>query len=206
LAGTGKSTIARTIARKYYNQGRLGASFFFSRGGGDASHARKFVTSIAVQLANSSASLKRYICDAITDQSDIASKSLRDQWRQLILRPLSKLNGNFRHSPLLLIVDALDECEGDNDVSVIMQIFAEARSLKTVLLRIFITSRPERLIRLGFYQLLDTEYQDFILHNISTSTVDHDISIFLEHSFTIIRHERISAADWPGEQSIRYLV
>jgi hypothetical protein len=35
FAGTGKSTIARTIARKYYDQNRLGGSFFFSRGGGD---------------------------------------------------------------------------------------------------------------------------------------------------------------------------
>jgi hypothetical protein len=33
LAGTGKSTIARTVARRYFEQKRLGASFFFSRGG-----------------------------------------------------------------------------------------------------------------------------------------------------------------------------
>ena len=59
MAGTGKSTIARTIARKYYEQERLGASFFFSRGGGDVSHAGKFFTSIAVQLANKSPSLKQ---------------------------------------------------------------------------------------------------------------------------------------------------
>lgn len=33
MAGTGKSTIARTIARTLYVQKCLGASFFFSRGG-----------------------------------------------------------------------------------------------------------------------------------------------------------------------------
>jgi hypothetical protein len=49
LAGT---TIARTVAYEYSKQRRLGASFFFSRGGGDVSHAGKFFTSIAVQLAN----------------------------------------------------------------------------------------------------------------------------------------------------------
>src|SRR5580700_7937182 len=65
LAGTGKSTIARTIARKYYDEERLGASFFFSRGGGDASHAGRFFTSIAVHLASKSPSIKRYICEAI---------------------------------------------------------------------------------------------------------------------------------------------
>ena len=51
LAGTGKSTIACTVAQRYFDQRRLGASFFFSRGGGDVSHAGKFVASIAVQAA-----------------------------------------------------------------------------------------------------------------------------------------------------------
>jgi hypothetical protein len=66
LAGTGKSTIARTVARTYFDQKHLGASFFFSRGGGDVSHAGKFVTSIAVQFANSVPSLYLHICAAIT--------------------------------------------------------------------------------------------------------------------------------------------
>lgn len=35
LAGTGKTTVARSVARWYYINQRLGASFFFSRGGRD---------------------------------------------------------------------------------------------------------------------------------------------------------------------------
>jgi hypothetical protein len=35
LAGTGKSTIARTVTRIYFDRECLGASFFFLRGGGD---------------------------------------------------------------------------------------------------------------------------------------------------------------------------
>ena len=41
MAGTGKSTIACTIACKYHDENHLGASFFFSRGGGDVSHTDK---------------------------------------------------------------------------------------------------------------------------------------------------------------------
>jgi hypothetical protein len=92
LAGTGKSTISRTVARNWYKEGRLGASFFFSQGGGDIGHAGKFVTSIAVQLASSVPTIYQFICDAITNHSDIASQSLRDQWQLLILDPLSKLD------------------------------------------------------------------------------------------------------------------
>jgi len=73
LASTGKSTIARTITRKYFERERLGASFFFSRGGGDISHAGKFFTSIAVQLANNIPSLQQHIYDAITKHKDVAS-------------------------------------------------------------------------------------------------------------------------------------
>jgi hypothetical protein len=51
MAGTGKSTIALTIAREYSNKKRLGASFFFSRGGGDLASTRRFAATIAVQLA-----------------------------------------------------------------------------------------------------------------------------------------------------------
>jgi hypothetical protein len=44
-------------------QQRLGASFFFPRGGADVSHAGKFFTSIAVQLAYNVPSLRQYISE-----------------------------------------------------------------------------------------------------------------------------------------------
>jgi hypothetical protein len=40
LAGTGKSTIARTVAGRCHDAKQLGASFFFSRGGGDTGCGR----------------------------------------------------------------------------------------------------------------------------------------------------------------------
>ena len=206
LAGTGKSTIARTVAREYFDKGRLGASFFFSKGGGDVSHAGKFFTSIAVQLAQSSPSLKRYICEAVKKRSDIGSKSLDDQWRQLVLGPLSKLNGDSCRSSYILVVDALDECDDENNIRIILQLLAEARSLTTVKLQVFLTSRPETPIRHGFYQIPQTEHQDFVLHSISAAIVDHDISIFLEYNLGLIRQKWALDADWPSEQVIRRLV
>jgi len=205
LAGTGKSTIARTIARLFYDHKSLGASFFFSKGGGDASHAGKFFTSIALQLAEKSPSLRRHICDAIAENSRIANQTLRDQWRQLILQPLLKTN-DFLLPSLLIVVDALDECDDPNDVRIIVRLFAEVRSLNRVRLRVFMTSRPETPIRHGIYQVPDSEHQDFILHNISPQVVHDDISLFFKHHFSIIRQERRLPADWPGHQSIRLLV
>jgi hypothetical protein len=76
LAGTGKSTVAQTIAQKYNKQKSLGASFFFSRGGRDISYAGKFVASIAVQLASSVPTLRQHISDTVSEDTNIASKGL----------------------------------------------------------------------------------------------------------------------------------
>lgn len=157
LAGTGKSTIARTVARRCFKQDRLGASFFFSRGDGDVGHARKFFTTIALQLAKKSSSLYRYICEAVTEHSDVASQSLPDQWRQLVLRPLSKFHDSSYPS-YILVIDALDEYDDDNNIRMILYLLAEARSLKTVQLRVFMTSRPEIPIRHSIYELPKAEH------------------------------------------------
>jgi hypothetical protein len=206
LAGTGKSTIARTIARKYFEQSRLGASFFFSRGGKDVGHANMFVTTVALQLANSIPPLQQAISDAIKERSDILSHALSDQWRQLVLGPLSKLAGGSYPPSYVLVVDALDECNDDKNISVILHLLAEARSLQTIRLRIFLTSRPEIPIRHGFCHIPNSEHQDFVLHNISPSIINHDISVFLEYYLRVIRQERSLDATWPGAEVIRRLV
>ncbi|KAJ9646981.1 hypothetical protein H2199_001967 [Coniosporium tulheliwenetii] len=115
-AGTGKSTIARTIARQYYNGGCFMASFFFSRGGGDVSHAGKFVGTIASQLAGRCAAFKSFLVKAISNDEGISSRTLRDQWNGLIVQPLSKLRAGSFQAPLLIVIDALDECEKESDV------------------------------------------------------------------------------------------
>ena len=194
------------MARRYFEQGRLGASFFFSRGGGDVSHAGKFVASIAVQFANNVPALYHHIYGAIAERSDIASQSLRDQWHQLVLRPLSKQDGNGCQSSYVLVVDALDECDDDNNVGIIIQLLAEARSLEMVRLRVFLTSRPEIPIRYGFCQIPDAEHQDFVLHNISPAIVDHDIYLFLEYNLRLVGQERGLDAGWPGREILTRLV
>src|SRR6478735_2455317 len=49
-AGTGKSTISRTVAWSRSKQGDLGASFFFKRGEVDRGNLAKFVPTVARRL------------------------------------------------------------------------------------------------------------------------------------------------------------
>jgi hypothetical protein len=168
------------------------------------SHAGKFFTSLAVQLAYAVPPLQTHIRDAVRERSDIANLSLLDQWRQLILGPLSRLEKP--HQSYVLVIDALDECGGDKDVRFILELLAKARSLKTVRLRIFLTSRPEIPIRHGIQRIPQAEHEDFILHNVPLTTVNHDISLFLEYNLGTIRQEWSLGADWPGEVVLRQLV
>ncbi|KAK7191834.1 vegetative incompatibility protein HET-E-1 [Paraphaeosphaeria sporulosa] len=139
--------------------------------------AGKFVTSIAVQLADNITTCRQHIRDVIAERSNIAQTSLRDQWQHLVLRPLSQLH---KPGPFVIVIDALDECDNDNDVQIIVRLLAEARWLDRVRVRVFLTSRPEVPIRDVFGQIKDTEYRDFVLHDISPSIVNQDIRLFLE--------------------------
>jgi archaellum biogenesis ATPase FlaH len=106
-----------------------------------------------VQLARNVPQTQQLISNAILEQNDIANRSLRDQWRQLVLYPLSRLDSSSSPSSYILIVDALDECDSEDDIRMILQLLTEARTLKTVRLRVFLTSRPEIPIRHGFCRI-----------------------------------------------------
>ncbi|CAN9156510.1 unnamed protein product [Alternaria alternata] len=208
LAGTGKSTVARTVARSYHEKQRLAASFFFSRGGSDVGHAGKFVTNIAVDIANNVPALRQYISDAVEERTDIASRSLREQWNHLVLAPLSKLGESDYPVPalLVLVVDALDECDSYSDIQIILRLLSETRSLTRDRLRVLLTSRPETPIRNGFCRMPEAEHQDVVLQDISRSIVDHDISLLLQHRLLAIELEFLLPDGWPGAEIIAQLV
>ncbi|RYN18368.1 hypothetical protein AA0113_g9767 [Alternaria arborescens] len=208
LAGTGKSTVARTVARSYHEEQRLAASFFFSRSSDDVSYAGNLVTSIAVDIANNVPVLRQYISDAVVERTDIASRSLRDQWHHLVLAPLSKLGESDYPltAPLVLVVDALDECDSDIDIKIILQLLSETQSLTRDRLRVLLTSRPERRIRDGFRRIPHVELQDVVLQHISRSIVDHDIALLLQHDLQLTGRELNLTDGWPGAEIIAQLV
>ena len=203
MAGTGKSTIARTIAHKFHDQNSLGASFFFSRGAGDLGHAASFVGTLAHQLADTFPLFKRYVCEAMAAHHNIASQGLRNQWKGLILQPLSRLNG--QQPNLNLVIDALDECENQKDIELILQLFVETKDFAGTNFGIFVTSRPETPIQLGFRDMPDIIHQDIILQDIPRSFVEHDITVFLKHEFRKIGL-KYGLEGWPDDLKIQLLV
>ncbi|CAI7582039.1 unnamed protein product [Penicillium bialowiezense] len=71
-AGTGKSTIARTVADRLYEKGLLAASFFFKRDEADRRSAKYFFTTIAVQLVRIMPAVAAHMRSAIEANPGIA--------------------------------------------------------------------------------------------------------------------------------------
>jgi hypothetical protein len=214
MAGTGKSTISRTVAQTFADAGRLGASFFFKRGEGERGNASKFFTTVATQLARTVPAIIPYLTKAVDTDPSISERLMKEQFERLIFQPLSEVE---QDSPsmieLLIVIDALDECERDGDIKNILHLLSRIQHLDSIHVRIFLTSRPELPIRLSFNKMSASIHQDVILQDIAKDTIKHDISSFLKAEFGKIRddHNSLSPAesylpeDWPGEQNFQAL-
>ncbi|KAK3390127.1 hypothetical protein B0H63DRAFT_538288 [Podospora didyma] len=180
-AGTGKSTISRTVAKSFADDGLLGGSFFFKRGEGDRGKAARVFPTIASQLVCKIPSLASSVRKAIDDDPAVPRKALIDQFERLILQPLSCIH---HATAIVIIIDALDECDGDAYVKTIISLLARANTLSSVRLRVFITSRPELPIRLGFKNKdVQGKYQDLVLDRIPESIVERDISALARETY-----------------------
>ncbi len=214
MAGTGKSTISRTVSRRLDQQRRLGASFFFKRGEEDRGGAGRFFATIALQLVHHIPGLDQAIATALSAEYSLQGRSLREQFDKLLLEPLSNATlASNTSSNLIIIIDALDECDRDNDKRNIVQLLAQLQSIRTLRLRIFLTSRPELPVRLGFSMLTCDLYHDIKLEQVQASTIEHDIRKYLEYRFCEMQKEDWSLqpfdplpANWPDTQDIDTLV
>lgn len=207
MAGTGKSTMSRTVAYELAKQKRpatLAASFFFSRGQRDISDAKKFFTTIAMQLANSLPEIRPLITKAIEENFDIDKRGLSEQWQHLIFNPLREAPA--QSTTLVLVIDALDECDKDADVQLILRLLAKTKNLNTIRFKIFITSRPETPILAEFRQMTENTHQDLVLHQIDSFIVNHDISVFLQYKLSQVKAENGLRTPWPDEPTIQLLV
>ncbi|KAF3207839.1 hypothetical protein TWF679_008170 [Orbilia oligospora] len=208
-AGTGKSTICRTVATLLQAKNMLAASFFFKRGGGDRGNASKFVTTIAAGLSAYWPDLIPHIEDAINNDSGISTKAIQDQFEHLVRKPIASIlrGTSDSKSVSIIVIDALDECDNENDVRLLVKLLGEISELKNVDIRVFITSRPETPIRAGFKKI-DGTYKDLVLHDIEQKIIEHDITVFFEKQFEMIvdEHDEILTTEWPGQDIIRQLV
>jgi hypothetical protein len=207
IAGTGKSTVARTVATYFADHNRLGASFFFKKGEGERGTTARFFSTIAADLAACEPGMVSSIKAAQEEDPSMCQKTLRDQFEKLILHPLLEIpQVQSQHLPLVIVIDALDECEQDDDIRTILQLLSQTHTIQPVSLRVLVTSRPDLPIRIGFKQMPDGTYQNVVLHEIPQACIAHDILVFLEYQLGAMRQSHFLSPEWPGADQIQALV
>ncbi|KZP18430.1 WD40 repeat-like protein [Athelia psychrophila] len=142
MAGSGKSTIATTIAEHFHECSQRGAFLFFDRNSPAQSGPDGVIRTLAHQLALSDVILRNAICDAIERDPQIATTTLTSQFNNLIMIPLHscalKITG-----PIVIILDAFDECGDAQSRKTLLHLLIKHLPTLPHQFRFLITGRPE---------------------------------------------------------------
>jgi hypothetical protein len=211
-AGTGKSTIARTLAQKLDDDGLLGASFFFKRGRADRSHAKLLFPTIARQLADLLPDVARAIAASLDRDSLLCDRYLSTQFEGLLLQPLQSVSRDSLPSTgIVVVIDALDECDNSESIRTTLLLLSRVEAITSLRLRIFVTSRPELPVELGFKDMSGDLHHNIRLEEAQETSIAHDIHVFYEYEFAKIKKDRWMdhdelPAEWPREHDVQSLV
>ncbi|KZP12187.1 WD40 repeat-like protein [Athelia psychrophila] len=203
-AGSGKSAISQTVAEACAGENILAASFFFSRKHAERSNASRFFPTLALQLSISVPEARDAIRQAITDNPLLPDEILHNQYEALIAGPILGIK-EPRPSPMIIIIDALDECEDEFLLGEILSLLIRGLRDSHVRLRVLIASRPLTHIE---QEMTKEESLPCIRRvELQKFRAEDDIRIFLRESFTAIYDRSRSYMDdvpppWPSEEIV----
>jgi hypothetical protein len=207
-AGTGKTTVARSVAEMANRRNCLGATFFFSRTSDDRSDLKNVIPTIAHQLARDPR-LRSRIVAAMDADNSLVTADVATQAEDLLLEAL-RVPVSESPTCLLLVFDALDECKkGRNGVhggDLIPHLLDAVKDAPFV--KVFLTSRPESSIETMFIDaVLDGTTHTLALHrDIEENTVQSDITHYLSSELSKLRKRIPNNPTFPDNNSIHTLV
>ena len=202
-AGTGKSTITQTFAEISFVYGKLGASFFCSRGFEDRCDLQVICPTLAFQLAHQYPPFREQLLQVLSANPEVGREPFCSQFEKTIVHPLKAAQVST-----LIIIDALDECKDKEPVSTLLSALSRyVHEIPEVMF--FITARPENPIREGFkLEPLHPLTVVFKLHDVPRHSVDADITLFLRTHLTDIpkriTHDKFPE-EWPTSHDVDVL-
>ncbi|KAF6515935.1 hypothetical protein HZS61_004676 [Fusarium oxysporum f. sp. conglutinans] len=208
LAGTGKSTISRTISRNLKTKS-LGASFFFKKDAGNRGNGRHLFSILAYQLALHLPPILPHILEAVKEDHSLTMAPIQIQWQKLILNPLVKLQDEGLTKPIVFVLDALDECDEQDRGEIFRLLLATCPGI----LRVFLTSRPELDIMGHFAN--EPLHREIVLHKLQVGTIESDFRVYLRQAMEsfVVEYNRTHhqkhlqlSSDWPGEERFQLLL
>lgn len=179
-AGTGKSSIAHEIARRFRSLDRLTTSYRFVRGEPSSHDCYRFFTTLARNLCKKYPAFRIALSTAITNNPDLVEmRAYSTLFESLLREPLKDI---CFVGPVLIVVDALDESEDASetrwcDTPVFYDFFAKHAGELPSNFRLLITSRPEVDLLDAFPESSSVRHMH--MSDQSSEEVDNDILTYI---------------------------
>ncbi|KAJ6505994.1 hypothetical protein DFH09DRAFT_943429, partial [Mycena vulgaris] len=190
VAGSGKSTIAKTVATILAEEEKtLAASFFFSRDHTDRKKISYLATTLAMQLADYSPGFRAHLIEVLEKHGPgICRAEPHLQFQMLVVEILGKLPPCS--TPWVICLDALDECGEDRGQN-FLRWLSDSIGQIPAHIRFFLTGRPDVPSYLKFDTLLPLVHR-IVLDELEPRIVQGDIHLYVQQSLNganwITRH------------------
>ena len=176
-AGTGKSSIAHEVARRFNNMHRLTSSFIFLRKEQSKREAYHLFTTLARDLSDRYPSFRSALGKIVKDNTSlrVGTRDYETLFQSLILEPLNDLH---IVGPIVVVIDALDESGNATGRAGLHTFLAKNLIRLPSNFRVLITSRPEDGIERALVGAPSIAIRYMTDSELAASTED-DILVFL---------------------------
>ncbi|KAF8650631.1 hypothetical protein AX16_005146, partial [Volvariella volvacea WC 439] len=140
--GTGKSTLARTVASNLDKQNLLAGEFFFLRSDKLRNHILNLIPTLAYRMCIKIPQFGAVVERMLAHNAQILTAPPEEQWENLILRPLAESSSAFQFSGrMLIVIDGIDECSSAEDQGILLNYVSTLAQRSPF--AFLLTSRPD---------------------------------------------------------------
>ncbi|PAV21525.1 nucleotide-binding-oligomerization-domain like receptor [Pyrrhoderma noxium] len=200
-AGTGKSTIATTVAGRYQRRSQLGCHIFFLRGSSDPGNV---LESVAYSLAVYSQSIAESLVNQLKNKGNLGPSNLNTKFGILLQDSLSAVAADVG-SPILIVLDALDECGTPETRQGLINALQHGLPSLPSNFRFLVTSRPEGDL-LPFISLPPPRVHTLELDR-KVEENKLDVYAYIKHELEILRSSPVFVIpqDWRWDEGVQSL-
>ena len=181
-SGSGKSTIAHTIAHRFHQRNELGSFLCFDRAYLAECRHEKVFSTMARDLAYQNPGVKQSLANTIRERNWPKWTDIIQQWEIFLVKPSAHLPTDHL---ILLVIDALDESGDPQSRKHLLPILANRATELPSNVRILITSRPLDDILWAFRSRVHIISK--VIDDIPEYSITHDIKSYIS--------ERLASVD-----------
>jgi NACHT domain len=195
MPGLGKTSVANSLCDRLRGSGNLGGSFFCKHDEEDLRESKRVLSTLIAKLVQMWGPFRKLVAKTLVDEPQIDAQSTSGE---LLLNPLKALKKHPPH-PLILVIDALDECQSTGRIPLLKSLTKACSSVHW--LKIVVISRPERDIKSFFneHQIIGRDLAD-------DESASKDIRIFTKDRMALVASQQDLAPDWPGKECVDKIV